>query len=139
MIEDVTHVANERGIELHTEAEGDTPVVACSPGVLTSCIGNLVRNAIKYMGDAAVRRVVVRVRGAPDGVRVEVEDTGPGLPPGAETRVFDVFVRADRSGQPGLGLGLATVKRLVEAYGGQVGVMSTPHGSTFWFELPRAA
>jgi len=73
-------------------------------------------------------------------VRVEVADTGPGLPPGSEQLVFEPFRRAGNSHLPGLGIGLATVKRIVEAYGGRLGVWSTPgRGSTFWFELPEAA
>ena len=72
-------------------------------------------------------------------VCVEIEDNGPGLPPGAEERVFEPFRRLAQSSQPGIGLGLATVKKLVEAYQGRVGVSSRlGRGSTFWFELPRA-
>ena len=69
----------------------------------------------------------------------EVEDTGPGLPPGAEAQVFAPFVRLpEAKGKAGIGLGLATVKRLVEANGGEVGVASPPgDGARFWFTLPR--
>ena len=71
-------------------------------------------------------------------VRFEIEDTGPGLPPALADRVFERHVRGERS--TGLGLGLATVKRLVDNCGGQLGVHSRPgHGSCFWVELPRAS
>ena len=114
---------------------------ACSEGVLTSLVTNLVRNAIKHMGDAPERRVVVRAADAGGCVRIEVEDTGPGLPPALVDHVFLPFVRAPGgSAVPGIGLGLATVKRLAEAHGGRVGVRSrSGAGSTFWFELPRVA
>ncbi len=115
-------------------------VVAASPGVLSSILGNLMSNAAKYMSDSATRRVVVRVSSADgESVRLEVEDTGPGVPEGLEERIFDPYFRAEGVTQAGLGLGLATVKRLCEAHGGQVGVRSTPGaGSIFWFALPKA-
>jgi signal transduction histidine kinase len=114
--------------------------VAASPGVLTSLISNLLRNAIKYIGSGPERRIQLRAFASDDRLRVEVEDTGPGLPGGLERRVFEPYVRGHDTGQPGIGLGLATVKRISEAHGGAVGVRSRPgQGSLFWFELPLAA
>jgi signal transduction histidine kinase len=112
--------------------------VQCAPGVLSSVIGNLVRNALKYMDGGRERLVTLRVLPAGERARVEVADTGPGLPPGMEGRVFQEYVRAPDDPRPGLGLGLATVRRFVEAHGGTVGVESSPQGATFWFELPVA-
>ncbi len=114
--------------------------VRCSRGVLASILGNLVRNAIKYMRDSAVRSVSIRVAEVGELVRFEVEDTGPGIPAGIEATLFQPYVRGDGVTQPGLGLGLATVKRFCEAYGGAVGVRSTEgRGSVFFFTLPKAA
>lgn len=111
--------------------------VACSGGVLTSLLANLIRNAIRYMGDAAERRIDVRVCELSARWRFEVEDTGPGIPPGEEMRIFLPYVQLGRS-TGGLGLGLATVSRLVHAHGGEVGVVAPPgRGCTFWFELPK--
>jgi two-component system OmpR family sensor kinase len=124
-------------VELEASADVDV-TAACASGVLASLLSNLVRNAIKYMGDSKVRRVTVQTARRGGRVRVEVQDTGPGLPPGNEARIFEPYVRADRSGQPGLGLGLATVRRLAEAHGGSAGVDASAHGCTFWFELPEA-
>ncbi|HTB78251.1 MAG TPA: ATP-binding protein [Polyangiaceae bacterium] len=111
--------------------------VACGPGVLTSVVMNLVSNAIKYMPrDAALR--VVRIRAVVDQLhaRVEVADTGAGVPEAVHERIFEPYVRVDQS-QPGLGLGLATVRRLVDAHRGQVGVRSIDgDGALFWFALP---
>jgi signal transduction histidine kinase len=115
-------------------------VVACSAGVLTSVLGNLVRNAAKFMSDSELRRITVRVRDDGPNVRVEIEDTGPGFPQGMESAIFEPYVRAEGVTQPGLGLGLATVKRLCEAHGGSVGARSTlGRGATFWFTLPSRA
>jgi signal transduction histidine kinase len=70
---------------------------------------------------------------------VEVEDTGPGLEPAEEAVVFEPLVRAARPDVPGIGLGLATVRRLATAHRGSTGVRSRPgEGSLFWFELPKA-
>ncbi|HZS36631.1 MAG TPA: HAMP domain-containing sensor histidine kinase [Polyangia bacterium] len=115
--------------------------VACPPGPLASVLGNLLRNAIKYIVEArGERRIRVRAREHDGRVRVEVEDTGPGVPPGMERAVFEPFVRSGSRAQPGIGLGLATVKRLVEGYRGEVGLESRAGaGSCFWFELPIAA
>jgi signal transduction histidine kinase len=115
-------------------------VVAASPGVLTSLVANLARNALKHLGDAPVRCVVLRVLDAGGAVRVEVEDTGPGVPPTLEPLVFQPYVRGPGTSDSGLGLGLATVKSLAEAHGGHVGLRSVVgKGSTFWFDLPKAA
>ena len=131
VVDEATPDAHASNLTLQRES-GDDVQAACSAGVLGSLLSNLVRNAIKYMGQAVVRRVVVRWQVHRDTVRVEVSDTGPGLPADAETSVFDPYVRFDRTGQSGIGLGLATVKRLAEGHGGAVGVRSTARGCTFW-------
>ncbi len=72
-------------------------------------------------------------------VGVEGQDTGPGIPSELGPRVFSPYVRGTGSGRPGIGLGLATVKRMAEAHGGTVGVQTALGcGSVFWFELPPA-
>jgi signal transduction histidine kinase len=138
VVDGIRPSAKEKDIELHVEsAEGS---VACEPGILMSLLGNLIRNAIKYMGDAPVRHVDIRTRHVGSMIRMEVEDTGPGVPSELRQRIFYPHVRAATSGVPGLGLGLATVRRLVEAHGGSVGVEGNPDGgSLFWFQLPRAS
>lgn len=114
--------------------------VACNEGLLTSALSNLVRNAITHIDEGPGNRVdIVAADAAGDRVRIEVRDTGPGLPPGTEARVFEPYVRGPSAQHPGLGLGLATVKRIVETHGGTVGVESrTGAGCRFWIELPRA-
>ncbi len=143
--EAVDQVVDEaRGLELAAGLEfevGAMPgcAVRCSRGVLASILGNLVRNAVKYTRDSAIRRVTIRAAEVGGDVRFEVEDTGPGIPPAIEKTLFQAYVRGSRTTQHGLGLGLATVKRFCEACGGTVGVRSEAgRGSIFYFTLPKA-
>ena len=72
-------------------------------------------------------------------VRLIVEDSGPGIPAGMEHAIFEPYVRASATDEDGIGLGLATVKRIVESRAGRVGVSSSPRlGAMFWVELPLA-
>jgi signal transduction histidine kinase len=141
VMEDVQPEAAAAGISVDIERGADSYAVACTPGVLSSVVSNLLRNAIKHAGNGgrSARQVVIRT--FPRGVRlhVEVEDNGPGVPHELQERIFEPFVRATDSRVPGIGLGLSTVKRLVTAHGGQVGVKSEVGvGACFWFELPIA-
>lgn len=136
VVDGLSGQANEHRIALSASAV-PAGQVACSTGVLTSVISNLVANAIKYMGDAPVRRIELRALDAGDRWRVEVEDTGPGIPLEDQGRIFQPYVQLGGSA-PGIGLGLATVDRLVRGHGGSLGVISAPQqGALFWFELPR--
>ncbi len=100
---------------------------------------NLLSNAIKFTPEGGQ----VRLAGRPDsdGVRVEVADTGIGISPADQQKLFREFVQLDPSASrhyEGTGLGLALCKRLVELHGGHIGVDSDRgRGSTFWFTLPR--
>jgi signal transduction histidine kinase len=136
VIAEMQPLAAESDVKLTAEGICDASVTG-NPGVVTSLIENLVRNAIKYMLNARERRVTVRSMLTNGCVRVEVQDTGPGIAPELLPRVFQPYVRGADTGKPGIGLGLATVRRIVEAHGGTVGVTSSPSGSLFWFELPR--
>lgn len=112
--------------------------VACSPGVLTSILLNLLRNAIKHMGDATERRIELLTQVTSGMFLCEVRDTGPGIAFEQQGVIFEPYIRGNTRAA-GIGLGLATVKRLVEAHGGNVGVRSAPgKGATFWFDLPLA-
>jgi signal transduction histidine kinase len=114
--------------------------IACTAGALSSVLSNLVGNAAKFIveGSEQPRRIAVRVSEEAHAARVEVEDNGPGIPPEAEEGIFEPFRRLNTTRQAGFGLGLATVKKIVEAYHGRLGVRSRlTKGSVFWFELPK--
>jgi signal transduction histidine kinase len=136
---DQTMIAQQKGIALSVEPFQNC-ALACSPAVLTSLIDNLIHNAIKYTTDSPVRQVIVRIVELAGRARVEVLDSGPGVPPGLESAIFEPFVRAPGSSEPGVGLGLATVRRMAEAHDGQVGMRDAAGGGTcFWFELPLSS
>ncbi|HET7786586.1 MAG TPA: ATP-binding protein [Myxococcales bacterium] len=140
LLDELKPFAAQQSADLSVDEVADC-TVACSPGVLLSVLGNLLRNAIKYLGDSPVRKVSLRVRRRRGRVLFEVEDTGPGIPASLGSRIFEPYVRGPNTGAPGIGLGLATVKRLVESHGGTLGVHagSRGGGAVFWFELDEAA
>jgi signal transduction histidine kinase len=140
VVGDMTELAAENRVELRVETLGCAGV-ACSRGVLTSIVQNLVQNAITHMGPSDVRVVRVRAPAACGArrVRIEVEDSGPGLPEALGERVFEPFVRGETPAVAGSGIGLATVKRFVIAHGGRIGFRPKPgRGTLFWLEMPRA-
>jgi signal transduction histidine kinase len=140
VVHDLEGQALEAGVRILVD---DLPLTSltCAPGVLASILFNLVGNALKYMPPDSVERAV-RVTGTRKNrslVRIEVTDTGGGLPSGDPRRLFAPYVRGSGAAR-GLGLGLATVRRLVEAHGGHVGACpnEATRGATFWFEMPEA-
>jgi signal transduction histidine kinase len=136
VVADLSDAAAENDIELVVDVPRSIEV-PCGPGVMTSIVQNLVRNAIKYMGARPTRRIVVRALTVGPVARLEVEDTGPGIPPEIEPTLFEPFVRGPHEDEGGTGLGLATVKGLVESHGGRVGVESKRGvGTLFWVQLP---
>jgi signal transduction histidine kinase len=138
VIEEARGLADERQITLSVDGV-DVGPVRCSQGILSSLVSNLVRNAVKYVGVGPGKLVIIRARRLGKFARIEVEDNGPGLPEALGASVFEPYVRAPGNDQPGIGLGLATVKRITEAHGGRVGVRSVEGGGCrFTFELPGA-
>jgi signal transduction histidine kinase len=138
VVEEADPEAKLRGVAVFVDLEPGL-AVACGPGMLASIVSNLLRNAVKYVGDGAGKRVSVRARAAGMFVRLEVEDDGPGLPPSLGANAFQPYVRGASTGKPGIGLGLATVKKVTEAHGGRIDVRSAPgQGCLFEVELPVA-
>jgi signal transduction histidine kinase len=119
---------------LRAEPVASDAVLWADPQRLTQALLNLLRNASVHA--PGVSPVDLRVRQEPGGVRFEVEDRGPGLPPGEEESVFQPFRRLNTQ-TPGTGLGLAIVRGIAEAHSGTVGVRNRPgYGVTFWLFIP---
>ena len=129
---------------LGLELPADGLSVRADRRALEQVLTNLIDNAVKYCPAGTAITVRARVAGAGDEARarVEIVDTGPGIEPRHQPRLFERFYRVDggRSrDMGGTGLGLSIVKHLVEAMSGAVGVESAPgRGSLFWFTLPLA-
>lgn len=135
----VTPMASAKEITIGIEAGAAVEALAIDD-MLYRCVFNLVDNAIKYSGQGASVRIATRE--ADGRAIVEVSDTGPGIAAEDALHVFDRFYRVDngrnrRDG--GAGLGLAIVREMVQAMGGEVTVDSRPgEGSTFRISLPVA-
>lgn len=131
--------AAAKKLELVVDVGSDVPErVLGDPGRVRQALANLVSNAIKFTAAGEVAIHVTRERGpVRDLIRFSVRDTGIGLSPGQQAKLFRPFAQADASTARqygGTGLGLSIVKRLAELMSGEVGVQSTPgSGSTFWF------
>jgi signal transduction histidine kinase len=133
-------VAAKSGVTVHLDA-GEGPEVRADPRRLTQVLDNLIGNAVKFSHVDGLVRVRLRyVRGT---WRIDVSDTGIGIPADEAVRLFGLFVRgsnARTAGLPGTGLGLAIVKSLVEMHGGHVKVESVlDQGTTVTVYLPARA
>ncbi|MGH8241798.1 MAG: response regulator [Steroidobacteraceae bacterium] len=139
--------AAAKRLELVVDVGVDLPErVLGDPGRIRQALANLVSNAIKFTAAGEVAIQVSRERGpVRDLVRFAVRDTGIGLTPAQQAKLFRPFAQADASTARqfgGTGLGLSIVKRLAELMSGEVGVQSSlGAGSTFWFtaRLPPCA
>ncbi len=135
---DFEREAEASGCRVEVSAGNDTPLVSADRTALGSAIWNLLDNAVKYSPSSA--RVWIDV-GQEDGrAAIRVRDQGPGIPASERRSIFEKFTRgaAAREGAiRGTGIGLAMVKRIMGAHGGEVRLESEPgRGSTFTLLLP---
>jgi signal transduction histidine kinase len=140
MLVDFRAAAEGAKLYLTAEVGPDIPPVSGDPDQLRRVLDNLLGNALKFTPDGG--QLTVRLWCDGDGkiVVLDVADTGIGIPPDQLDRIFDRFYQVDGSSKRrygGVGLGLALVKEIVEAHGGQVSVWSVvDKGSTFRVTLP---
>ncbi|MFO0829482.1 MAG: HAMP domain-containing sensor histidine kinase [Phycisphaerales bacterium] len=140
VVEEHADAAHEKQLSIAVEPSDSAAIVFGVPRLVREAIGNYVANAIKYTLPGGA--IVARVRARDGAFRVEVSDTGVGIAPADQPRLFKEFARVGRGrpelkGVHGTGLGLSIVRRIAEAHGGRVGVESAPgEGSTFWVEFP---
>jgi signal transduction histidine kinase len=116
----------------------DAIVVRADRHYIRQVLANLIGNASKYGPPACAIRVAASSGGT--DARVVVEDPGPGIRPEDRRDIFERFYRTRQTGQePGVGLGLAIAKGIVEAHGGRIGIEDLiPSGTRVWFTLPLA-
>jgi signal transduction histidine kinase len=129
--------AAKSGITIHLDT-GEGPPADADPRRLLQVFDNLIGNAVKFSNPGGLVRVVTRC--SRSTWRIDVSDTGIGIPPDEAARLFSPFVRGSNAriaGLPGTGLGLSIVKGLVEMHGGYVKVESAlGEGTTFSVFLP---
>lgn len=135
--EQLAGVIETSGVELLIEPT--LPTVLGDAGRLRQVLQNLVENAIKFMGDQPAPRIEIGFRDEPDQGVIFVRDNGGGIAPEHRERIFDLFDR-ESSRVEGSGIGLASVKRIVEVHGGRIWAQSPGlgQGTTFCFTLPLA-
>jgi two-component system sensor histidine kinase ChiS len=136
-------LVGKKSIELRTSVDPSIPHVHADEDRLTQILTNLVGNAIKFTKSGVVDVSAQReVKGGVEFVAVTVSDTGIGIDPAAQERIFRSFEQGDGStarDYGGTGLGLSVTKELVELHGGTIGVDSAVgRGSRFTFTLPVA-
>jgi signal transduction histidine kinase len=123
-------------IEIVREYE-ELPEVRCYPGQLNQVFLNLLMNACDVLENGG--RITIRAAPVENGVRLEFEDSGPGIPPEVQGRIFDPFFTTKEIGK-GTGLGLSLSHGIIERHGGRIHVESEPgHGTCFVIELPLVA
>jgi signal transduction histidine kinase len=137
VVETMRIISEPKRIEIRYDAAPDLPLLQVDRVKMTQSVQNLISNAVQYSAAGTV--VEVRLSRSHDFVDIEVEDHGPGIPPGELPSLFKPFTRLSTvtlSESRSVGLGLAITRRLVEAHGGTIDVRSeVGKGSVFAIRL----
>ena len=134
----ISPLIHNKGQQLTTDLADSLPIIRGDGPRLEQVLLNLMNNAVKFTPDGG--QIIIRVRPQDDGVTVHVQDNGIGIAKEQQNMLFKPYSRlnADRQRHPGLGLGLALSKQVIELHGGRIWVESeSGKGSIFSFYLPR--
>jgi two-component system, OmpR family, sensor histidine kinase BaeS len=129
-----------REISVHLENAATLPIMLAEPDAIGQVVTNLMHNAARYTDDGG--RVIVRLRAEGEWVRCAIENSGSSIPADELPYIWERLYRVDRSrarASGGAGIGLAIVKQIVEAHGGQVGASSGGGRTEIWFRRPATA
>ena len=139
-VAEVDALARQKAIVLAVDTGDRVARVSADAAMLKQMVGELLTNALKFTPEGGTVTITVRVDG--DVLRITVRDTGIGIKPESQDRVFGVFEQVDSSyarAQQGAGLGLALTRRLAVLHGGRIVLESSGvagEGSTFTIEIP---
>jgi signal transduction histidine kinase len=134
----ISPLIHNKGQKLNTEIPDFVPIIQADGQRLEQVMLNLMNNASKFTPDSGT--ITARIKKQETGLVIEVADTGIGIPKDQQDRLFKPYsrIQADRQRHPGLGLGLALSKQIIELHGGRIWVDSDAgKGSVFSFFLPK--
>jgi PAS domain S-box-containing protein len=125
--------------EVEVVIDDALPPIQVDPIRLRQVFLNLIGNAIRYLGDNEKPKIEIGARTEGGMVTLHISDNGVGIAREDQGEIFDPFKRFSTDGSYGVGIGLATVRRVVEGWGGKIWVASNPgEGATFYFSAPPA-
>ncbi|MGH1435113.1 MAG: sensor histidine kinase [Lewinella sp.] len=130
-------LAQEKNIALGWNAPHDLPMVFADIGLVERVLQNLLDNALRHT--PAGGEVSIQLNNTPEGVRIMVADTGPGIPEAQQAHIFERYRQLETKKATGSGLGLAIVKKILEIHQATIHVRNREqNGAEFWFQLPLA-
>ncbi len=121
------------GVEPSVEAQDSEYLIYGDKQSLEQVFTNIIQNAIDAMRDKG-GKLKMRISENSESVQVDIGDTGPGIPPEIQEKIFNLYYTTRQNGN---GIGLAITKQIVDAHNGQISVTSVPGGTVFRVELPK--
>jgi len=138
VIQDVTvllrNELSRNRVSLRTDLASNLPRVQGDPVQLQQVLINLIMNAVEAMrlSTEQPRKLLIRSATNPDGVLVQVQDSGPGIDPEMEDRIFEPFFTTKAEG---IGMGLSISRSIIQSHGGKLSIMPSSQGALFQFTV----